>query len=156
MLQKLKGLFSMPEPDGPPQVLRTFTMSMPTIAQSHISTGPDGWLIDVAEAQTVRLFEMENVNIDQCVITYRAMLKSENLKGRAFLEMWCRIQGRGEFFSKGIRQPVRGTTDWATYEIPFYLKKGQLCELIKLNVAVEGRGKVWIKDIEVLKTPLSD
>jgi hypothetical protein len=40
-------------------------------------------------------------------------------------------------------------------EIPFYLKKGQRPDLIKLNLAIEGSGKVWIRDVELLKTPLS-
>ena len=35
--------------------------------------------------------------------------------------MWCRLPGRGEFFSKGLHNKVQGTTDWASYEIPFFL-----------------------------------
>ncbi len=66
--------------------------------------------------------------------------------------MWCRLPGRGEFFSRGLNQTLKGTTDWASYEIPFRLKKGERPDLIKLNLAVEGRGKVWIKDVELLKT----
>jgi len=69
--------------------------------------------------------------------------------------MWCRLPGRGEFFSKGVDQAVEGTTDWVSCEIPFYLKKGQRPDLIKLNLAIEGSGKVWIRDVELLKTPLS-
>ena len=46
------------------------------------------------------------------------------------------------------------TTDWAGYEIPFLLKRGQKADCIKLNLVVEGVGKTWIKDIELLKTPL--
>jgi len=48
---------------------------------------------------------------------------------------------------------VKGTTGWSSYEVPFRLRKGQRPDLLKLNLAVEGRGKVWIKDIELLKTP---
>ena len=68
--------------------------------------------------------------------------------------MWCRLPGHGEFFSKGLHQAISGTTDWGSYEIPFYLKKGQQPDLIKLNLAIEGKGKVWIKDLELLATPL--
>jgi hypothetical protein len=104
---------------------------------------------------TFRLFELEDPEAQQCLITYRARIKSDGLAGRAFLEMWCRFPGRGEFFSKGFHQSVSGTTEWASYEIPFYLKKGQRPDLIKLNLVVEGIGKVWIKDVELLRTPLS-
>jgi hypothetical protein len=53
-----------------------------------------------------------------------------------------------------VNQAVKGTTDWASYEIPFSLQKGQRPDLIKLNVLVEGRGKVWLRDIQLLKTPM--
>jgi hypothetical protein len=57
-------------------------------------------------------------------------------------------------FFKGAEQAVKGTTDWASYEIPFSLKNGQRPDLIKLNLVIEGRGKVWLKDIQLLKTPM--
>jgi Flp pilus assembly protein TadD len=46
-----------------------------------------------------------------------------------------------------------GTTEWASYEIPFYLNKGEPSDLIKLNLVTEGKGTLWIKDIELLKGP---
>jgi hypothetical protein len=81
-------------------------------------------------------------------------MKAADLQGRAYLEMWCRLPGRGEFFSKGLHDGVSGTTDWGSYEVPFRLLQGQRPDLIKLNVAVEGAGTVWIKDVELLQTPL--
>jgi hypothetical protein len=98
---------------------------------------------------------VENPAVEQCLLTYRAEIKAEGLQGRAFLEMWCRLPGRGEFFSKGYKQAVSGTVDWVRYEIPFYLKRGQKPDLIKLNVVVEGPGTVWLRNVELLKTPLA-
>jgi hypothetical protein len=49
---------------------------------------------------------------------------------------------------------VSGTTDWASYEVAFLLKKGQKPDLIKLNLVVEGKGQIWLKAVELLKTPL--
>jgi len=118
----------------------------PTIARTNIAVHQVAWLIDTNDKQTFRLFELEDPEAQQCLITYRARIKSDGLAGRAFLEMWCRFPGRGEFFSKGFHQSVSGTTEWASYEIPFYLKKGQKPD--KLNLVVEGIGKVWIKDVE--------
>jgi hypothetical protein len=46
---------------------------------------------------------------------------------------------------------VSGTTDWASYEVPFFLKKSERPDLIKLNVVIEGSGTVWIKDITLRK-----
>src|SRR5262249_9659413 len=89
---------------------------------------------------------------DNGMITYRAQLKSEKVEDKAYLEMWCRIPGKGEFFSKGLVNPLQGTTGWASYEIPFFLEKGQEPDLLKLNLVFEGKGTIWIKDIEVLFT----
>lgn len=154
MLTWLKSLFSGPRPAGPPQVLRTFSVDTPTITQGGIRTEQRAWRIDATAEQTIRLFEVEDPAVEQCLLTYRAELKAEGLKGRAFLEMWCRVPGRGEFFSKGYHQAVSGTANWARYEIPFYLKRGQKPDLIKLNLVVEGPGTVWVRNIELLKTPL--
>lgn len=110
--------------------------------------------MDSKEEQTIRLFEVQEPQAEQCLISYRAKMKTDNLAGRAFLEMRCRFPGRGEFFSKGLNQAVKGTTDWASYEIPFYLKKGQKPDLIKLNLVVEGSGKVWLRDVQLFKTPM--
>jgi hypothetical protein len=156
MLNSLKSLFARPKPAGPPQVLRAFAPNQPTITQTGIRVENGAWHIDSsAQEQTIRLFEVENPAVEQCLLTYRAELKAEDLQGRAFLEMWCRLAGRGEFFSKGYKQAVSGTVDWARYEIPFYLKEGQKPDLIKLNVVVEGQGTVWLRNLELLKTPLA-
>lgn len=154
MWKWLKSLFSLPEPAGPPQTLRAFSENESTIARDGVRPDKGGWCIDVSAERTVRLFEVTNPEIEQCLLTYRAEMKTEDLEGRAFLEMWCRLPGRGEFFSKGLRQTVSGTTDWARYEIPFYLKKNQRPDLIKLNLAVEGAGKIWLRNIELTQTPL--
>ena len=91
---------------------------------------------------------------DQCMITYRFQIRTDSLKSSVYPEMWCRLPGRGEFFSKGLHQKVRGTNDWLSLEVPFYLKQGQVPDLLKLNLAFEGPGVVRLKDIEILVTPL--
>jgi hypothetical protein len=88
------------------------------------------------------------------MVTYRAKLKTENLTEQAYLEMWCRFPGKGEFFSRGLDHAVTGSNDWASCETPFFLKKGEKPDLIKLNLVVKSAGKLWIKDVELLKSPL--
>jgi hypothetical protein len=136
-----------------PSLLRSFTTTDPALSQDSVRVEGEEWLVDVGGEQVVRLFEIAAPEAENCRLTYRATMKSEGLQGRAYLEMWCRLPGRGEFFSKGLNQVLKGATDWASYEIPFRLKKGQRPNLIKLNLAVEGQGRVWIKDIELLKSP---
>ncbi len=68
--------------------------------------------------------------------------------------MWCHFPGRGEYFSKGLMNPLTGTTDWTTEEIPFLLKRGENPDNVKLNLVIDGKGTVWIDDIRLLKGTL--
>jgi hypothetical protein len=154
MLNWLKSFFGAPKPSGPPKTIRRFRTIDATLSKDSISVVQDHWVFDAKEDQTIRLFEIQDPDAEQCLVTYRATMRTEALAGRAFLEMWCRLPGSGEFFSRGLNQAITGTTEWASFEIPFYLKKGQRSDLIKLNLVIEGRGKVSMKDVELLKTPL--
>ena len=143
--------------------LRTFTTTSPTISK-EVAVEGDAWLANCNQAQTFRLFEVPNPGVEDCTVLYRAMLKTDGLTGRAYLEMWCRLPGRGEFFSKGLNQTVTGSNDWTSCEIPFFLKKGQQPDLIRLNLVVAATGwlwkkavagRIWIKDVELLQAPPS-
>ncbi len=107
--------------------------------------------ITVAQPEVVRLFEVDDIDIEDAVLIYQARLRTENAEGNVYLEMWCYFDGRGEFFSRGLQAPLRGTTDWVTEEIPFFLKKGDKPGLVKLNVVSEGPATIWIDDIRLLK-----
>ncbi len=154
MLQWLKNLFRSPQPAGPAQTIREFSPLDATITKEILVPDSDGWSADVKETHTIRLFEIDNPQVENCMLTYRAALKSDNIQERSYLEMWCRMPGRGEFFSKGFHNALKGTSDWSSYEVPFYLKRNQKPDQIKLNLTIEGSGKVWIKNIELLYTPL--
>lgn len=155
MLQWMKRLFQPPQPVGPAQIIKRFSKSDATITRDVVTQHEDGWLVDVAETRTVRLFDVKDPKVENCMVTYRADLKSNGVRGRGYLEMWCRIPGRGEFFSKGFHNALKGTNDWGSYEIPFYLKRGQRPDLIKLNLMLEGRGQVWIKNVELSFVPFA-
>jgi hypothetical protein len=141
-----------PTPKG--QTMKTFTTADPAISKDVVVNEDKTWLAECKKAQTIRLFEVENPEVEQCVVTYRAKLKTENLTEQAYLEMWCRFPTKGEFFSRGLAHTVTGSNDWASYETPFFLKRGEKPDLIKLNLVVKGAGKVWVKDVELLKSPL--
>ena len=153
MLKWLKSMFGVPTPTGPAKVIKRFSTTDPTISKAGIVEG-DSWLFISEQPQTVNLFEIEDPGIEQCLLAYKAQIRPEGLNGRAFLEMWCQFSGQGEYFSKGFNQALTGTNDWAKREIPFLLKKGQRPDAIKLNLVIEGKGRVWIRDIELLKTPI--
>ena len=125
-----------------------------TLDRAISSDGRGSLRIDAAGPTTVRLFEMRDVAVDNARLTYRARVKTENLDGRTYLEMWCAFAGEGEYFSRSNASPVTGTVDWVTVETPFLLKKGEKPELVKLNIVVDGTGVVWVDDVALLKGSL--
>ena len=140
--------------DQPERALKKFNASDSTISRDLKLTDDKAWFVDCTKSQTIRLFEITDPGVEQCMIIYRAKLKSEGLDGQAYLEMWCRFPGKGEFFSRGLDNPVSGSHDGASSQTPFWLKKGEKPDMIKLNLVVKGTGKVWVKDVEVLKDRL--
>ncbi len=121
----------------------------------QISSDGNGSLrIEAAGPTTLRLFEIGDVDIDNARLIYQAKVRTKNALGIVYLEMWCHFPGKGEFFSRGLTSPLTGTTEWTTLETPFFLKKGQNPDNIKLNLVMDGPGTAWIDDIRLLKGPL--
>lgn len=104
---------------------------------------------------TFRLFEFGNIDIDNAKLFYKAKMRSKDVDGKAYLEMWCHFPDKGQYFSRGLANPLTGTTEWTSEETPFLLKKGQKPDNIKLNVVIDGKGTVWIDDIQVIAAPNS-
>lgn len=102
---------------------------------------------------TICLGEVQNLNVENAQIIYRARVKSEKLEGTAFLEMWCHVGG-GQYFSRGMNSVVSGTMDWRILQTPFFLQPGQRAKKATLNIVINGKGTVWVDDVHLLKEPL--
>jgi uncharacterized membrane protein len=127
----------------------------------QISSDSNGSLrITASEATVVRLFEIRLSGAHLVTymkgtrLIYQAKLRTENVEGQVYLEMWCHFPGKGDFFSRGLMTPLTGTTDWTTQETPFLLKKGENPDNVKLNLVIDGKGTAWIDDIRLLKGTL--
>jgi hypothetical protein len=118
------------------------------------SDGKGALRLTASKPTVFRLFEIEGLNLENSRLIFRAKLRAENLSGDAYLEMWVRFPGKGEFFSRSMHEAVRGSTEWVSIETPFFFQKGEQPDLIKLNVAVNGAGTVWVDDIVLLKAGL--
>lgn len=154
MFDRLRSWFGGARAAGVQEVVRSFGPGDRPISEDGLTADAGGWRAEADQTRTIRLFEISDPGVEQCLLTYRAQIKGADVEERAYLEMWCRLSERGEFFSKGFHDAISGTADWASYEIPFRLQRGQRPDLLKLNLTVEGGGTVWIKDVELLKTPL--
>lgn len=142
-----------PETSGPPIRLRAITPADAPFSEFASWQG-DELQVRSNEAATQRLFDVELSHVEQCKLAYRFLIHTENLTSAVYPEMWCRIPGKGEFFSRGVDNQIKGTNDWMQVEIPFYLEKGQVADLLHLNLVFEGKGTVHLKEIEVTSTPV--
>jgi hypothetical protein len=121
----------------------------------EISSDGNGSLRIIATGPTVvRLFELGDIDIENSRLIYLAKVRTEGVEGQVYLEMWCQFPGKGEFFSRGLQTPLTGTTNWTREETPFFLKKGENPDNVRLNLVINGKGTAWIDDIRVLKGPL--
>ncbi|MGI9534293.1 MAG: hypothetical protein ACR2NW_05040 [Thermodesulfobacteriota bacterium] len=103
----------------------------------------------------VKLYQTGDIDFDESILIYSANLRTENLDGQAYIEMWCRFPGKGQYFSKSLTSALSGTNNWKVLETPFFLKKGEIPDNVELNLVVNGSGTVWIDQIELLKRPLN-
>ena len=127
--------------------------SRATLDAQVSSDGKGSIRIEARQPGTVRLFEVRGFEAEDAKLLYRARLKAENLSGKAYLEMLCHFPDGREFFSRGLEDPISGTAGWATLEIPFFLKKGQRPDLVRLNVVVAGTGTVWVDELQLSVVP---
>ena len=123
----------------------------------QISNDGNGSLRITAIGPTVvRLFEVGNIDAENARLVYQAKDRTKGVEGKVYLEMWCHFPGKGEFFSRGLQTPLTGTTVWTSEETPFFLKKGENPDNIKLNLVIDGKGTAWIDDIRLMKGPLDN
>ncbi len=118
------------------------------------ATSSDGYgslKLTATEPTTFRLYETGDLDIENARITYEAKIKTENVDGQVYLEMWCQFEGRGEYFSRALHTPISGTVDWSSQETPFLLKRGENPDNVRLNLVIDGTGTAWIDDIRLVK-----
>ncbi|MBN1233113.1 MAG: hypothetical protein JXA60_07165 [Candidatus Coatesbacteria bacterium] len=98
----------------------------------------------------IKLFDIDE-NVEDAKIVFSAKMKSKDLEGNSYLEMWVMTPDKKEFFSRGLDNAIKGNNNWGEYAIPFFLKKGEKITHIRLNLVIKGKGTVWIDDVKVEK-----
>lgn len=142
------GLFPVDDMEG------LITRSGVEIDKEITSDGNGSLRITATEPVTVKLYETGDIAIEKSQLIYRARLRTEDVAGQVYLEMWCSFPGKGEFFSRALQSPLSGTNEWSSQETPFFLDKGENPDNVKMNLVINGKGTVWIDDIKLLISPL--
>jgi hypothetical protein len=130
------------------------TKSGLTIDREISSDGRVSIKATALQSSVFRLFELNDIDVENSRLTYRARLRTEAVEGQVYLEMRLGFPGRGEYFSRSLDSALNGSVDWTTVETPFLLQKGQNPDYVKLNLVIDGRGTAWIDDASLLKGPL--
>ena len=136
------------------------TQSGVEIDRDISSDGNGSLLINTKEPITVELFELDDKDFGNQRLTYKAQMRSENLqateemRGISYLELIAKFPDGLKLISRGPRVPLSGTTEWRPVETILYLDKGNSPERVKLNLIVEGEGKVWVDGVILEAIPL--
>jgi uncharacterized protein (TIGR03067 family) len=155
-MKRPSNFLPMAENDKP-GTIRAFAPNQPPITKEGVTADEKGWKIEAKEKRTVRLHDVHYTCRPDCAITYRAQMKSSDVQGKAYLEMWYHVSGEpydNERVSKGVTMPLTSTNEWASYETSFAVPNPHQVDRIKLIVRMEGSGTVWVRDIELLRGPL--
>jgi hypothetical protein len=145
--------FQPPKASGPAVQIKHFHPKDRPIS-GHARWEQEHLLVSATKAETVPLFELKLPQVDACILTYRFQISTSDMRSAVYPELWCRVIGAGEFFSRGLNQKLSGNNLNRTIEIQFLLRKGQNADLLKLNLVFEGRGEASLRGIEVLSTPI--
>jgi serine/threonine protein kinase len=128
----------------------------------------DGWKIENTDypKRTVRLFEVRDLDVKDCRLVFRVQMKTETKEKLENRRIFTRLETAfrpkvtiktgltgdtvtAESWSDLAR---RGNTSWAQEEATTNCRSQP--EVIALNLLVEGIGTIWIKDVELIATPL--
>ena len=101
---------------------------------------PHGW---ATVMQTFRADEYRGKRV-----RLSAFVKTENLEAGALL--WMRVEGPDDsvlaFDNMGDR-PIRGATDWRSYDVVLEIPKR--AQAVAIGLVLEGWGRVWVDDVTV-------
>lgn len=141
----------------------TITGTQDILSSNAVEIDPangNALLIGANEKTEVELFEIDGKDLGSTRLVYNARMRSEDLtatddtRGIAYLQMNVLFPDGEELIARGPRVPLSGTTDWRSAETLLYVDKGVNPQRVKLNLVVDGAGKVWVKDVRLLHRPL--
>jgi len=125
-----------------------------TIDEEMKSQGKGSLRISAPVSTVVELFEKKDPGVSDARLVYSASLRTEDLKGKAYLEMLIFYPDGSKNFSRSPKSALSGTSEWKSESVSYPLKKGLKPRAVKLNLVVDGTGIVWVDDVKLVKAPL--
>ncbi len=103
----------------------------------------------------LRLYELDDVGPIEGTLVFSGFLRSRDLAGSAFLELWCHPADGNPAFVRGLPRRVSGTSDWTAQEV--FFREPETCRepsSVELNVVIQGAGIVWIDNLGLWDVPV--
>ena len=126
-------------------------------ADSATTSDGDGSIrVTATSPISAKVYETRNIDVEKAKLTYRARLRTEDVKGRVYIELQCSVPGKADTYARSLQTPVTGTTEWTSQETTLSLGPGENPENIQLNVVIEGTGTVWVDEVQLTSGPPGD
>lgn len=111
--------------------------------------------VDADRARVVRLVEFTPPpGLENRLLVARARMRPVLRNGRAYLQMWVRVPGRDEQPGRDLKLAYARTRDFADAGAQVRLEKGMAPDRVRIDLVIEGIGKVWLDDLRLLAEPL--
>jgi hypothetical protein len=107
------------------------------------------------EGGRLRLYRIDDLGPVEGALLFTGFLKSQDLRGTGFFELWCHPVEGNPAFVRGLPRRVAGTSDWKPQELSF--SQPARCSnptAVELNVVIQGAGTVWIDNLRLWDVPL--
>ncbi|TAL38110.1 MAG: hypothetical protein EPN97_04255 [Alphaproteobacteria bacterium] len=152
---------SFAAPGEPQDILKGWDIISPDVLGLRISRNIDERAVTVETKWPTTIcvtpVDLRDKRMDLTKVTFSAELKSSDLTGAAFLEMWLRVPGlaKGYLISRGYDRPLQKTSPavWSKFETSFTLSKNQVPDQAILNLVINGKGTIFMRNVKFTRQP---
>jgi hypothetical protein len=152
---------SFAAPGDPQDILKGWEVISPDVLGLRISRNIDEKAVTVETKWPTTIcvtpVDLRDKHIDRTTLTFSAELKSSDLTGAAFLEMWLHVPGmeKGYIVTRGYQRPLQKTSPavWSKFEVSFALSKNQVPDQAILNLVINGKGTVFMRNVKLTRQP---
>lgn len=152
---------SFAAPGDPVDILKGWEIISPDVLGLRISRNIDERAVTVETKWPTTIcvtpVDLKDKHYDLTTLTFSAEMKSSDLTGAAFLEMWLHVPGmaKGYIVSRGYDRTLQKSSPavWSKFETSFTMSKNQVPDQAILNLVINGKGTVWLRNVKFTHKP---
>jgi uncharacterized protein (TIGR03067 family) len=107
----------------------------------------------ISAADSIPLFELPRPPVRGRRVTLRCQVKTE---GKDQVSEACLELEPGDVTKRGLGPVKKGSTNWAPYEVSIDCMPNAETPTLRINARIVWNGSLWVKDVELVATPLTD